>query len=102
MKAAFLYVKRLFAPKMPACAGPEKGASAATALSTVSWWDPPTATPTQLSSVRTPSLRTTGGMFFVFGFDDVLGQFASHAGSERRRCGPARIFTTTGSLGCRQ
>jgi hypothetical protein len=50
-----------------------------TARSTVSWCEPPTATPIQFSSVRVPSLRTFAGKVLVTGADDVAGQGARHA-----------------------
>ena len=49
-------------PRIEACGGPENGASAPIAASSVSCRDPPTAQPIQLSSVRCASFRTGAGM----------------------------------------
>ena len=56
-------------PSTEACGGPEKGASAPIAASSVSWRDPPTAQPIQLSSVRCASFRTGARQVGVAGAD---------------------------------
>ncbi len=60
--AAFIASRRSWRPNRLACAGPENGARAATAIVGASWREPPTALPTQLSSVRVASLRTGAGI----------------------------------------
>jgi hypothetical protein len=46
---------------MLAWGGPENEASAAMAMSSVSWREPPIAQPSQLQKVRTASCRTAAG-----------------------------------------
>src|SRR5579859_630345 len=65
-KAAFMMSNRSRRPSRLAWAGPENGVSAETAMSTVWWCEPPTATPTQFRSVRTPSRRTGAGRSSYF------------------------------------
>ncbi len=60
-KAAFMMSNRSVRPNRLACGGPEKGCSAETAMSRVSWCEPPMATPTQFRKLRTPSRRTFSG-----------------------------------------
>ncbi len=61
ISAACRMSKRSERPSTDACAGPENGPSAAIALSSVSWRDPPSAQAGQFSSVRCASLRTAAG-----------------------------------------
>src|SRR5262245_35701562 len=61
IKAVLRMSRRSFLPRILAWAGPENGANAASATSTVSWRDPPSVQPTQFSSVRAASLRTDEG-----------------------------------------
>jgi hypothetical protein len=66
IRAACMMSRRSLRPRTVACAGPEKGESAAIALSTVSCLDPPSAAPIQFNTVRAASFRTGPGKSAAF------------------------------------